>query len=94
MLILKLRLFLLFHIILLSDRINFSLNSVDHFLLLFLKLVFFKFELLRISYNLFLLTVKLLVGFPFFTLPLQETDCLQWPLTYIDDKFKKILWTT
>jgi hypothetical protein len=71
MFILQLGLFSLLHIVLLRDCSDLFLDLVDHLLLLLLELILLDLELLRVTYDLFFLTVKLLIGFPLFTFSLQ-----------------------
>jgi len=81
MFIFQLGLLSLLHIVLLCYCCDLFFDIVDHLLLLLLKLVLLDLELLRITYDLFFLTVKLLIGFSLLTLSLQQSDCLQWALT-------------
>jgi hypothetical protein len=71
MFILQLSLLSLLHIVLLRDSSDLFLDLVDHLLLLLLELILLDLKLLRITYDLFFLTVKLLISFSLFTLSLQ-----------------------
>ena len=81
--LLKLSLLLLFQIVLSGDGADLLFDFVNHLLLLLLELVLLDLEFLCILYDLLLLTVKLLIGFSFFALPLQQPHCLKWSLAYL-----------
>jgi len=80
MFILQLGLLGLLHIVLLCYCCDLFFDIVDHLLLLLLEFVLLNLQLLCITDDLLLLTVKLLIRFSLLTLSLQQTHCLQWTL--------------
>ena len=78
----KLGLFRLLHVVLSRDLSDLLPDLINHPLLLLLELVLLHFKLLRLTDDLFLLTVKLFVCFAFFSFALEQSDCLHGSLTY------------